>query len=187
MSFMLLGILNSQVSGGAAPAFELISSQILTSSASSVTFSSIPQDYKHLQIRGLARDTTGNFNGELKMRFNGVSTASYAEHLLNGNGSGVNSFGNTSTTSISQLYITGNSSASTQLGPFIIDILDYASTSKNSTTRAFLGWPGSNQEVRLTSGLFNNTAAISSITINPKNDALSIQSGSRFSLYGIRG
>ena len=186
MSFMLLGILNSQVSGGATPAFELISSQILTSSASSVTFSSIPSDYKHLQVRALVQTSNGNYNGELNVQFNGVGGTSYSHHALWGNGGSVISDGTTSTDGIERIYVTGSTTASV-FGAVIIDILDYSSTNKNTTVRSLNGYAGSNGEIHLTSGMFNNTAAVTSITFDSASAAQNLQSGSRFSLYGVRG
>jgi hypothetical protein len=185
MSPLPLGILAA--SGGVAGAYELISTQVLSSNTSSITFGSISQDYKHLQIRGVARTTDGNHNGEMKMRFNGVSSSSYAEHVLSGTGQSPNTYGQGGLTAINRIYVTGSLQPSTNVAGFVIDILDYTSVNKNTTTRCFVGWFGSNNEVRLTSGLFNNTAAINSITINPVNDANAIASLSRFSLYGIKG
>jgi hypothetical protein len=176
-----LGIFATAGAGGAGgSAFELISTQVLTSSASSVTFSSIPATYKHLQIRAVARC---NASGQRSIfaRFNGNSGNNYARHTLYGDGSEVGSFAGVNQTALIVGECAGNSTGSNVYFPAVTDILDYASTSKNTTTKGLMEIPA----IGLRSGLFINTAAVSSIELFPQTD--SFVSGSRFSLYGIRG
>jgi hypothetical protein len=72
-------------------------------------------------------------------------------------------------------------------GATVIDFLDYAVTSKNKTTRALTGlYENSFQRIELKSGLWISTAAITSMTL-AESTTLGFVSGSRFSLYGIRG
>jgi hypothetical protein len=71
-----------------------------------------------------------------------------------------------------------------------IDILDYVSTAKNTTVRSLggstdRGGGTSTQGVELASGLFVNTAAVNQVTL--LSNFANFTSGSRFSLYGIRG
>lgn len=186
MSFILLGILNSQVESAAGGAYELIESNILTSSASSVTFSSIPQDYKHLQIRSVALGTGGNL-AMFRMRFNSDTGSNYAWHRLRGDGSSVSSAAGTSQSYIEPLQrIAGSSGNSTSYSAAIIDILDYAVTTKNKTTRTLGGHTLDSNFIFLNSGLWLNTSAISALElfVDGTNNFVS---GSRFSLYGIRG
>lgn len=175
-----LGIL--ALSGaGAAGAYDLLETVSLASSASSVTFSGLDAytDYKHLQIRMVA--LTPDYPG-MKMSLNGDSSASYSGHELFGNGSSVSSGVNgTSDTQLSGFLRWANDF----FGAGIVDILDYANTSKNTTLRAFSGGPGSNQRVGLTSGAYLKTNAVTSVTIAAIGTSAS--AGSRFSLYGIKG
>jgi len=67
----------------------------------------------------------------------------------------------------------------------VLDILDAYSTTKNKTIRSLSGMTGGANNLQLYSGLWNNTAAISSLNIFP--GATNFVAGSRFSLYGIRG
>jgi hypothetical protein len=110
-------------------------------------------------------------------------------HELRGFGSNVTSISETSdTTRI--LVARGASSGSTTgaFGTFILDVLDYSNTLKNTTTRALFGAVlGNDQVIGLSSGLFISTNAITSLTLSPQNDGQSFVTGSRFSLYGIRG
>jgi hypothetical protein len=169
-------------------AYEQIETVILNNSTTpTVTFSSIPSTYKHLQIRSAVRGWTGT-NSNVSLRFNGVTTSSYAWHGLWGfDGGSVQSDNGTSTTFIALEGISGNDTAANNFGGLIVDILDYANTAKNTTTRGLLGqYDATGSRIRLASGLFNNTSAISSITLGMAAGGNFI-TASRFSLYGIRG
>jgi hypothetical protein len=71
----------------------------------------------------------------------------------------------------------------------IMDVHDYASTTKNKTMRSFGGSDGADYfvtgTVGLLSGLWMNTNAITSITI--ALGAGNYSTNSKFSLYGIKG
>jgi hypothetical protein len=173
--------------GAAAPAYELISTTVLTSTSANITFSSIPSTYKHLQLRNVVR-STGNNEDNYRMTFNGVGGTAYADHFLSGDGASVVSSGATNMAFVRILFASAYSgSPSAQFASSVIDIVDYASTTKNKTVKGLSGEIYSGQRTRATlfSGLWNNTSAISSITLVPGAD--SFQIGSRFSLYGIKG
>jgi len=184
-----LGFLAS--SGGAAGSYELIQSSILTSTATSVTFSSIPQDYKHLQLRVVSKTggTSNNFENWLAT-YNNVSTSNQSAHFLFGDGSNVYS---SAITNWDQQFVgvTATSSSTTfnanEFATSIIDVLDYSSTTKNKTTRSFTGVTGgtSGKRVALYSSLLQSTTAITSIRLDASSVNWAI--GSRFSLYGIKG
>ena len=171
---------------GGAPytgAYEQISTTILESNTGSVTFdvTGLGSTYKHLQIRLTAKQTGSGTT--ILMQLNGQTGNSYAFHYLQGNGSVVSSFG-TGTISYMTIDAMTTSTTTSAFGAGIIDILDPFSTSKNKTVRSLGGGlNGSNTRIRLDSGLFNSTAAVTSI----KLDAGDFVTGSRFSLYGIRG
>jgi hypothetical protein len=170
-----------------ASSYELIESSILTSNASNVTFSSIPQDFKHLQIRAVWRSSsTQASTTDANIRLNGDSGANYATHFLSANGSTVISTGVTSSTFpfLGFETIPRNDQVTGNYGGLIADILDYSSTVKNTTIRSFSGSTDSDDSgISLASALWMNTAAVTSMTLFSSG----ILSGSRFSLYGIRG
>ena len=186
MSFMLLGILNSQAAGGGgAGAFDLLETTTLTTSASSVTFSGLGaySDYKHLQIRMVARSDNAAVQDNNWLEFNGDTTSSnYKYHALVGNGSSVSSFGG------SPLFLNEVTAASEATGNFavkVIDILDFSSASKNTTTRTLMGKTGTaGQRAALSSGLWIDTTAVTSIRTYLSNG--SFIAGSRFSLIGVK-
>lgn len=184
----VLAVAGAGAAGGAA-AYELIQTTVLTTTASSVTFSNIPQDYKHLQIRAVAKSNESDFT-RLQIRANGVSSGVYTSHNLRGNGSTVTT--NTTTISATSMldmfWFPGTFfEGENQFGAAVMDILDYANTSKNTTFRSLHGYRPSSYTsyIFLSSGLYNQTTAVSSLELSCQ--ANSMVSGSRFSLYGIKG
>jgi len=170
-------------------AFESIASSALGSDTASVTFSSIPNTYQHLQLRMLVKNdsTTSNVR-PVYLRFNSDSGSNYVYHNLVGNGSSASS-GNWTGYSYVELGLTTASSTglSNNFGVFLVDIHDYASTSKNQTVRTFSGTEqnGSGYS-QLYSGLWLNTNAINSITLLCAGTQKFV-TGSTFALYGIKG
>lgn len=189
MSPLPLGILalSGAVGGGA---YELIESQVLASSAASVTFSSIPQDYKHLQIRAVIRTDRAASGTNVQAHYNSDTGGNYRFHNLYGTGASVfsNDSGASATRAIYKLAAAASSVAN-NYSPMVADILDYSSTTKNTTTRVFHGFDDPNfggSEVGLQSSVWLNTAALTSITFTDFT-AANLGIGTRFSLYGIRG
>ena len=164
--------------------FESIAS-ITPSGVATVTFSSIPQTYKSLQIRGICTDAGVN---TLLMRMNGVTTTSYASHTLETDGTTVVASGGATQTSMQVAGRTyGLSNSASYFAGVIFDIHDYASTTKNKTVRCFSGFDGNGTAgapgmVGISSGVFVNTAAVTSITLSI---ASNFSSGTTFALYGI--
>ena len=180
-----MGLLGASLPSVATGAFDLLESKILTSSASSVTFTGLGSysDYKHLQVRMVTRSDRASTVANIDFRLNGDSGSNYAWHTVQGNGSAVNVGAVSSTTLMRLAETTGSTEVSNNFAACVVDILDYANTSKNTTARSLSGRTG-NSQIGLRSGLYNNTAAITSVTITPQGNFIT---GSRFSLYGIRG
>ena len=166
---------------------EPIATQLLSSAAATVTFSNIPNTYKHLQLRSIARTTAAATDNYCNIIFNSDSGANYSYHnLRTDGGGGVQASGLASQNAIYlQRYAGGNAAASI-FGSVIVDILDYASTSKNKTLRNFGGEERNGAgSVYLVSGAWFNSSLINSITLTPESG--SFATNSRFSLYGIKG
>jgi hypothetical protein len=174
------------------PAFESIATAT-GSGQTSVTFSSIPSTYKHLQIRIIARDNSGNGGGSgaLRLRFNGDTSSVYDRHNLSGNGSSPSAGSdiNSNDFSLDALMMGGGTGANI-FGVGILDIIDYASTTKNKTLRLINGNNTNNtfgnEFIRLQSGCWRNTSAISSIELYISNGS-GYETGTTISLYGIKG
>jgi len=183
-----LGILDFPT--GAAAAYDLLETQVLTSSASSVTFTGLGSysDYKHLQIRYTIQYINGTTGTTaMNLQFNNDTGSNYAKHQLTGNGSTVTSGATTSSSNI-QLSDAGTRPSETNnFGAGVIDILDFSSSAKNTTIRALYGaTTPSESYVYLTSGLWNSTSAVTSIK-HFSVSGFSYSVGTRFSLYGVKG
>jgi hypothetical protein len=183
------GILSAAGVSGEVPSdYELISTTILGTATSSVTFSSLgdySSTYKHLQIRSVARSTrAGETNSRIRLQFNGITAANYFWHDLRGDGSAVTSGSQLLTSSMGMGRITAASSTANAFAATVIDALDCFSTSKNKTFRSLSGMTSENF-IRLQSGSLAETDSITEITL--LDEFGSFVAGSRFSLYGIKG
>jgi hypothetical protein len=191
MALFPLGILSAAGAGGgvAGPAYELIETQVLGSSTPSITFSSLgtySSTYKHLQIRITARSSRSSGLDGIALRLNSDTATNYSDHYLRGDGSTVTSGASTSSTHSALGIIPAASATNNVFGGLFVDLLDVYSTTKNKTIRSLYGMTTTNY-VGLNSGLWRNTAAITSITLFQTEGANNLVAGSRFSLYGIKG
>jgi hypothetical protein len=145
--------------------------------AATITFSSIPSTYQHLQIRILAKTGDGGAFGSISMTFNG--NPGEFRHDLYGTGS------STGVSSINQSFYTYVGGIA-QFGVSIIDILDYTNANKAKTSRSICGVDNNGSGlVAFTSGLETSTAAITSITLTSNSGNLAQYSS--LALYGIKG
>ena len=149
---------------------------------SSITFSSIPSTYKHLQLRILGSDD-GSGSEYGNMTFNSDTGTNYASHQLFGDGSSAqaNSF-----TSNNQIYLHRISGSITNtFGAIVVDILDYTSTSKYKTVRELGGYDANGSgRISFSSGVWLNTNAITSITATTGGSKW--LEYTNFALYGIK-
>ena len=179
----ILGITASSITrstlGGS---YESIATVTVSSAVSSVTFSSIPATYTHLQIRGIIQKSTAG-DVAMRMSFNSDTGTNYTYHFLDGNATSAIAGGTGS--DLFDVFYPISTTASMFSGA-IIDILDYANTNKYKTSRV-LAETDLNGSGRfgLKSGLWMNTNAITSITLNPSSGNFSQYS--QFALYGIKG
>ena len=167
---------------------EAISTTYLEANAASVTFSSIPSTFEHLQLRINART---DYNDELdwwSIQLNGDTGTNYAWHRMEGAGSST-AVGKTAATNAMAVGagIAGGAGESAIYGITIIDVLDYANTNKNTTLRLAGGvnaaTAGDNRAL-FSSGLWVSTAAVTSILLDPQGGNL--VRGSEFTLYGLK-
>ena len=186
MSLIPFGFWAASGGGGAAGGFDLLETTILTTTASSVTFDNLDaySGYRNLQIRIVARSNVGAGNSSLVgLGVNGDTGSNYVWHFIRGTGSIVQSDAGTNKTSMERLfYIPGPNATANAFGSGVIDILDFSSSSKNTTARALGGEVGADSQIALASGAFFNTAAVTSLEI--KDLFGSFIATSRFSLYG---
>jgi hypothetical protein len=184
----ILGIIASQNYPRITSSYESIATVTLGSAASSVTFSSIPSTYKHLQVRAIGRYTnpsTGIRNGALQ--FNGDTGANYTVHFITGNGSSASASADTGRTFTYCYSMPDDNVTANTYGAAVFDILDYANTSKYKTVRALSGTDANGSgEVRFNSGLWLSTSAINSMTFSANNFIITFSANTQFALYGIK-
>jgi hypothetical protein len=161
-----------------------IASATLTS-AGAITFSSIPQNFTHLQIRLSARSDFASAVASGFIRFNGDSGSSYPYHFITGDGATPSASGTTAGT---VGYLGNFPAASTAANIFeasITDILDYTNTNKNKTIRTVSGFDANGSgQIFYASSLWLNTAAITSILLVSGGGA-NFVTNTRADLYGI--
>jgi hypothetical protein len=170
-----------------APAYELISTTILGSDTASVSFdvTGLGSTYRHIQVRASSNTTDTTFgNTNLNARFNSDTGSNYAFHILFGDITGVASAAATTQTFVAFGDMVATASV---FGGAVIDVLDFANTSKNKTIRSLSGTTPnpSLTRIALRSGLWMNTSAITGINLFP--GVGNLKTGTRLSLYGIRG
>jgi hypothetical protein len=191
----ILGIVASSITGNLVKgAFTSIATVTAAGGETSLSFSSIASTYTDLQIRLISKDTysASATASPLKLRFNSDSASNYAYHYMYGDATNTGASGLTSTTSITGAGLSALASGTGQVaqnfGPVIIDITDYASTSKFKTIKTISGpnWnnAGTPGFVSQSTGIWLSTAAISSIQILAGNT--SFVAGTTLALYGIK-
>lgn len=171
-------------------AYEPIASITVPSGGvSSIVFSSIPQTYQHLQIRGIVKntDTSANDYDNLRIRVNNDSGTNYTRHYLIGYGSGTPTSGGSGGNSFlyTGVVMRSGSAQTNAFGAFVIDLLDYTS-SKNKVTKTLAGvdW-NSSGSMWFQSSTWINTSAITSLEFT--SDNANFAQYSNISLYGLKG
>lgn len=147
-----------------------IATQTLSTSAASVTFSSIPSTYTDLVYIGNFPSVTGL---NTTVQFNGDTAGNYSSTQLYGTGSGVGSYRISNSSS-------GYSGVADGIGMIKGSIQNYNNT---STYKTLIGRGGANVTyLDACVTLWRSTAAINSITFIAST---SFPIGSTFTLYGI--
>jgi hypothetical protein len=155
----------------------------LGSTASSVTFSSIPATYKDLIVVVSAANSTNDVTWS--MTFNSDTGANYSYVLARG-------FSSTSAQSQSlsgqtSMFIAGWSfgqGTATQT-PLVLQIMDYSATDKHKTllNRFQTQRNDGSNEVGMLAGRWGSTNAINTVRLFPNSSTFA--AGSTFSLYGV--
>ena len=158
--------------------------------ASSIEFTGIPPVYRHLQIRGIARHGTAASTADVLLRLNGDTGSNYAYHRLFGDGGSAGADGYASQSSGGSVLgiVPASGALANAFGVFVIDILDYASTSKNTTLHWSYGLElnanNTTGRVGVSSNLWTSTNAVTSINLYPSS-AYNFVQRSAAALYGI--
>jgi hypothetical protein len=153
--------------------------------ASTVTFSSIPSTYQHLQVRILARGTNAATEIYIIPQINGVTGNNYTQHMLYGDGSTVTAQGSTADIAVIQRFAGANATSGI-FGTAIVDFLDYTNSNKKPVMRSLGGVDRNGGGIiGFTSTMIQTNGAITQLSFAP--NAANFAQYSSFALYGIKG
>ena len=159
------------------PTYDLIASNVLSSSASSVTFSSIPATYRDLII--VLRTTTGS-GSQTFLQFNSDTGGNYNHIRMVG---WTNSTTSGSTSVDDRIRTDSSIGGMSGKELTIFQILDYSATDKHKSVLLRLNDLGTNgSRVAATAGRWASTSAITSILVG---NTANLVSGDTVYLYGI--
>jgi hypothetical protein len=183
----IVGLINGVSAPVSTNSYESIATVTVgVGGSSTVSFTSISSGYSHLQLRFFNKSAySSGTDTSMWFRLNGDSTSSsYADHSIGANGATVYT-GNDYSQNLSYVGDTiGSGSATNIFGAGIVDILDYTNVNKNKVLRCLSGWDANGSGyISETSGLWNNGAAITTITIGV---ASGWAQNSTFALYGVK-
>ena len=157
--------------------------------ASSIDFTSIPGTYQHLQVRGIMGNGGDAVLRTLVVRLGNGSLdtgSNYRSHFLYGDGA--SAYASTASTTTFELENSVAGTTANTFGAFVIDILDYANTSKYTTIRALHGVDinGSGKAI-VASGLWLSTSAVDTLALGARSGfAGTLKQYSTAALYGIK-
>ena len=158
-----------------------IATTTLSSAASSITFSAIPNTFTDLRIVFVG--TQGASTAYVYVRVNGDTGLNYSETYLAGSGSTATSGRNTNAT---QWGVAANASLDTSIPALVtLDIFNYA----GSTNKTALGTEQNDKNgsgyVGRTVHLWRSTAAITSVDLRSAGGSSTYAAGTTATLYGI--
>jgi hypothetical protein len=155
-----------------------------STSVSSISFSSIPQTYTHLQLRCFIKTDGATW---IPFSVNNDTNTQRATHYLRGNGASATAGAGLGSTSEGNYAMLMDAA---QWGVAIIDVLDYANTNKNKTTRVLWGMDNNGAGSIGMSSVLHTTNATTAITslkldITQYGGTAKFVQYSHFALYGV--
>jgi hypothetical protein len=159
------------------PSYTPLATVTLGSTASSVTFSSIPATYRDL-IFVVNGQTTANAN--ITFRINGDTGSNYPSVVMVGGSSATSASG-----TYSLAYITDQGSLSGSRFMGTVNLMDYSATDKHKTSLVRSGYRNTSPVdlVEAAAIRWANTSAITTIAISTTAGSFAI--GSTFNLFGV--
>lgn len=153
----------------------------LASSASTATLANIPQNYNDLKIVASVRCDRASVDTEAYISFNGTTTG-YSYRVVGGNGASASSA--TASTYPPIVINAANSTASTFSNSEFYIPNYRSSVAKSISSDSLSENNATTANTYLVAGLWNNTTAITSITLTPFTG--SFVTNSTFTLYGVK-
>lgn len=144
-----------------------------------ITFGSIPQTYDGLYLLLSARTTDTNIIDFTYVYPNG-NTSNLSYKLLRGDGAAASSF------SLPRNYVNADTSTANTFGNLSLFIPNYASSNPKSMSSDFVGENNAtNSYAGIQATLWNDTTAISSLTLDAAASGAIFKQYTTASLYGI--
>jgi len=193
----ILGVVASSKLSAVPGDFQYIDSYTVSGgSTNTITFSSIPATFTHLQIRGVVRSGTSGYYDNTNIRFNGSSGGTaYNMNVLRSNGSTAQSatYINQSQAYVEAGYVACANTTTGTFSPIIMDLYDYTDTNKYRNGRLVMGYEnngsgGDNYDKGMQTTQYWNwqsSAAIYQIAVSTTTNYW--VAGSTLALYGIKG
>jgi hypothetical protein len=153
--------------------------QTLTLSGASATSSSIAGTYKHLFV--VVKGATGSTNTDFYLRMNSDSGANYFRNVVTTSGTTTISGSVTSAQTELKLNDIGTATGASQRVRGNFWVVRYTDTDETFVTAQFLGYEGS-QKATVINGVYDNSAAITTITLGVLAGTLS--AGTAY-IYGV--
>jgi len=161
--------------------YEPIATTTLSTTQTTITFSSIAGTYTDIVF--VASLKMANNTYQPILRFNSDTGNNYSSTTVYGDGTSAGSARHTSQNGIYANPGAGIGTAG-NFNPWIINIQNYSNATTYKTTIARFN--NSLSVVNAGVGLWRNTAAITTVTLTAESGSGDFQSGSTFTLYGIK-
>lgn len=157
---------------------------VLSASAGVIEFDNINQEFQHLELIAVVRsDAAAGITGSI-LRFNGDSSGSYDNQVMDGSGTTVNANQGFGDSGITSAILVPSSGGATLFGGSRLWIPDYRDTGKDQNVAAYsvakVGTASGDMFVRSGAGFWRNGAAITKISLHSSPG--SFVAGSRLTL-----
>ena len=159
----------------ATPTYDLLASTTLTADTTSITMSSISQDYGDLVFVSDYVKTGGN--SPVYFILNGDTGRNYDAVFMRGNGS---SAASDTQNSFRWQFNEGMGGLGSLL---VVNIFDYTATDKHTSALARYNETSTNAGTQAVAARWSNTAAVNSLSFSVAGDDFA--AGSTFNLYGV--
>lgn len=173
-------------------AFDSIATLTASGGETTLTFSSIPQTYRYLILRGSARFTATGAGGQYSVgiRFNGdTGGSSYPWRWSKTAGATVNGQNFLTASRFYPESAVPNGNTTGMFGVLHMDIQDYTSSTKTKTVAMLSGTVGMGStnapNLTMATGYWIGTNALTSIEISEAFYGSAFAAGTTYSLYGV--
>lgn len=157
-----------------------------TSNVQTITFNNIPQDYQHLELRVLGRDTYPNTYPGVYANFNGTGSGTF-HYMYGGGGNDAGGIGGAVSS-----YIGNSAGGDTDSRNFITSIFRIPNYTDSTSMKMATHWFGNanntySNTIAYWTWSSGSTAPVTSILLGEGDTNLKLASGSTYALYGIKG